>query len=111
MGLEWCQQLWELALPVSVQKQMQGYNLTMLNEAQEQKWEKQAMSSFRTALVDFANKQSTSTDKVKIYGSYVRSFIVRSSVVNLHRRQFYIPKEWGFATAIIRAFLALTRTR
>ena len=53
----------------------------------------------------------SATDKVKIYGSYIRSFIVRSSVVNLPRRQFYIPKEWGFATAIIRAFLALTRTQ
>lgn len=111
MGLHWCQQVGELSVPAFVQRQMQGYNLTMLTEAQEKKWEKQSMPSFRMTLVDFANKQSTLTDKVKIYGSYVRSFMFRSSVINLHRRQFYIPKEWGFATAVVRAFLALVRPR
>lgn len=110
-GLQWCQQLWKLALPASVQEQMQGYNLTMLNEAQEKRWDKQSIPSFRRATVNFANKQPTSADRVKIYGCYVHSFIFRSSVINLHRRQFYIPKEWGFATAIIRVFLALIRTQ
>jgi hypothetical protein len=111
MGLHWCRQLWTLTLPPVVQKKMQGYDLAAITETHERKWEEKSPTSFRTMLVDFAGTQPTFTDKLKVYGSYARSFIFRSSVVNIYRNQFYIPKEWGFTTVILRAFLALVRSR
>lgn len=111
MGLYWCQQVWEFPVPAAVLKQMQSHNLAAMTNAHEGKWEKQSLTSFRTMLIDFADTQATFTDKLKIYGSYARSFIFRSTVVTINRNQFYIPKEWGFATVVVRAFLALLRPR
>ncbi|MBC3784078.1 nucleotidyltransferase family protein [Spirosoma utsteinense] len=111
MGLYWCQQVWAFPVPATVQKQMQVYNLAALTHLREKKWEYKSLTSFRTMLVDFAGTQATFTDKLKIYGSYARSFIFRSTVVTINRNQFYIPKEWGFATVVVRAFLALLRPR
>jgi len=111
VGLHWCQQLWEFPVPPSVQTLMPTYRLRLLAYGYEKKWDKHSLKSFRSLVLNFANAQTLLTDKLAIYVAYSRSFIFRSSVIKVKHHQFYIPKEWGFATVLIRALLALRRHR
>lgn len=109
VGLHWCRQLWDLPLPPSVEERMPARLLRRLAEAVEKSWEQPTVPSFRRLLAHFVAAQSPFVNKLKVCGSYGRSFIFRSSFITLRHYQLYIPKEWGFTTVFIRAFLALRR--
>ena len=111
MGLHWCQQLWSLTLPPVIQHLMQGVDLTTLIRAYERKWEKPSLTSFRQTVVDFANSQGTFNAKWQIYTSYAHDFVFRSTIVTINHRQFYVPRQWGFATVVLRAVSALMHSR
>ncbi|WP_041952351.1 nucleotidyltransferase domain-containing protein [Spirosoma spitsbergense] len=111
VGLYWCKKLWGLPALPFVQPLMPANHLHVLAEGYERKWDEYSLNSFRRMLFDFAKAQTLFTNKLTIYAAYSRSFIFRSSLINIKDRQLYIPKEWGFTTVLIRAILALRRHR
>ncbi|RYC71321.1 nucleotidyltransferase domain-containing protein [Spirosoma sordidisoli] len=110
-GLHWCQTIWEFPVTAEVQQQMDVYNLARLTETREKRWENERPALFRTLLVDFASTKVALIDKLKVYGHYSRNFMFRSTVITINSRPFFIPKRWGFLTAMVRVFLSLVRSR
>ena len=109
VGLYWCQQLWEYPVPFPVQVLMPIDKLHSLAGSNTEKWDKLPSYLLRNMVFDFANAQTLLTDKLATYLAHGRNFIFRASSINIKNHQFHIPKQWGFATVLIRAVLALRR--
>lgn len=111
VGLHWCQQLWGFPVPPPVQVLMPVDQLRLLAKSNEAKWDSQSSYLLRHLVIDFANAQTLLTDKLAIYAAYSRDYIFRTSSINIKNRKFHIPKEWGFATVLIRVCWALRKRR
>jgi hypothetical protein len=105
-GVYWCQQLWDLALPPSIQELIDTKQVRSLAEAYEKNWEaEQSVLTVNPGLRQitlFTNAQTKFTKKLKIYVAYVSSFIFRSSLIRIGKNRFYIPRQLGFLTVFFR---------
>ncbi len=111
VGLHWCQQLWGLPIPPSVQPLLAAHPVHRLTWAYEKKWETETVYPFGNKVLAFADAQQLFRHRLTVYGTYALSFIFRASLLKINKRELYIPKEWGMATLIIRAFRGLLRHR
>ena len=111
VGVHWCQQLFHLVVPTSVQQTMPTDQIRLLAESYEKQWESDSVAPFRNLVSKYAYAQPPLLARLRIYGAYARNFIFRSSLIRINAVQVYIPKDWGFTTVLIRAFSALRRNR
>ncbi|WP_420149625.1 nucleotidyltransferase family protein [Spirosoma sp.] len=107
VGLFWCRQMWSLSLPANVQEMVNKSRVSSLADAYEKNWETNE-SVLETSpglkqIVFFANSQTELAKKLRIYRTYVSSFVFRASTLSIGKRLIYIPKELGFITVFTRA--------
>ena len=111
VGLHWCGQLWGLPIPPSVLQLMAAHRVDRLASAYAKKWEACTVAPFGRKVLAYAQAQGVFRRRLSIYGAYALSFIFRPSLLTIHHRQLYLPKEWGIATVVFRAFQGLLRHR
>ncbi|GAB3543532.1 nucleotidyltransferase domain-containing protein [Spirosoma fluminis] len=112
-GLHWCQQIWGLSLPESVQAQVATDAIRSLARSYETNWEAtQSVSGSDLVLKQFTYfvKAQTQVSKlVNIYFTSLTSRVFRASTFKIGQRMIYISKEWGFVTIFLRAVRSIYR--
>ena len=107
VGLHWCQQVWNLPLPLSIQALIETNSIHALAGAYEKNWEaNQSLESSSLVLKQltfFAKAQTQFGKLIKIYFTFFTSRVFRASTFKIGGRMLYIPKELGFITIFIRA--------
>ena len=106
-GLHWCQQIWALPLPPTIQGLVAAKSVRVLAATYEQNWELDQpldMSDLvLKQLTFFANAQTRPAKLLRIYFTFLTSRVFRASTFKIGKRLIYVPKELGFITVFIRA--------
>lgn len=113
VGLHWCQQIWHLPLPASVQQQITTSKVQSLVDVYEKNWEAAESIAFSKLILDqvafFAKAQSQPGRYLKIGSTFFSSRIFRAATFKVGGRLLYVPKELGFLSVFARAIRSLTR--
>lgn len=113
VGLHWCQQIWNLPLPPSIQALVETNSVRALASAYEKNWEAaqslELSSLVLKQLTFFANAQTQFGKLMKIYFTFFTSRIFRASTFKIGGRMLYIPKELGLITILIRSVRSFYR--
>lgn len=112
-GLHWCQQIWQLPLPPSVQQLIHMEKVQGLVKAYEKNWEGAETIALSQLIMDqvtfFAKAQTQAGRQVKIGLTFFSSRVFRAATFKVGHRLFYVPKELGFITVFVRAVRSLYR--
>jgi hypothetical protein len=112
-GLFWCQEVWALQLPASVQEMMVQQDVYSLTQAYEKNWETNEPVSSSTLILSqltfFLKAQKQLRKQIKIVVTFCTSRIFSYGRFKLGKRTVYIPKQLGFITVFIRAIRSLLR--
>ncbi len=113
VGLYWCQQVWMLPLPPTIQGLVDMKPVQILAAMYEQNWELDQpldMSNLvLKQLTFFADAQTHWAKLLRIFFTFLTSRVFRASTFKIGKRLIYIPKELGFITVFIRAGRSLQR--
>ncbi|UFH51914.1 nucleotidyltransferase family protein [Spirosoma sp. KNUC1025] len=107
VGIYWCRQIWQLSLPPAIEALIATDRIPALAASYEENWEQPESvleaSPGLKQIAFFAKSQTNLSPKLRIYRTYVSSFVFRASTFMLGKRLVYIPKELGFITVLTRA--------
>lgn len=112
-GLYWCQQIWDLPLPLPVQDLVASARIRSLAEAYARSWEVEKPYEFShlvlRQLTLLLTAQTSIGDRLKTCATFLTSRVFRYSLFRVGKRLIYVPKELGFITIFIRAVQSLLR--
>lgn len=113
VGLLWCQQLWDLPLPATIQESLRMNHLQSLAGQYEENWTVPssvlAVNPGLRQIAFFTKCQTKMANKLKIYTTYGISFVFRASTINIGKRRLYIAKEFGPIAIFMRIIGSLYR--
>ncbi|QMW01596.1 nucleotidyltransferase family protein [Spirosoma foliorum] len=113
VGLFWCQQIWELPLPPTIQEMLTAKRIQLLAEEYSKNWEtSEAIASSKLILGQltfFLKAQTQFSKRLKVLLTFGTSRIIRYSTFKIGKRTIYIPKQLGFITVFIRAIRSFLR--
>ncbi len=113
VGLLWCQQIWGLSIPTTIQETLTADHLSSLTGQYEENWTVPssvlAVNPGLKQIAFFTKCQNKLATRLKIYTTYSINFIFHASMVNIGKRRLYIPKELGFIAILIRVIKPLHR--
>lgn len=106
-GLGWCQQIWDLRLPQTIQQLVRSKDVEELVFEYEKNWEADTPQEFSPLVFSqfryFSKAQSQLSKKAKIYTTFCTSRVFRASTFKVGKKIIYVPKEFGLITVFIRA--------
>lgn len=112
-GLLWCQQIWNLPLPPTIQEMLVTLHVQLLANAYEENWDTSeplsSSSLILSQLTFFLKAQTQLSKKFKIIVTFCTSRIIRYSTFKIGKRIVYVPKEFGIITFFIRGLRSLFR--
>ena len=113
VGLHWCQQIWQLPLPSSVQEAVDAKSTQSLANAYEKNWQAKRTVELSSLILQqlllFTKAQTRFSTILKIWGTFISSRVFRASTFTIGKRRLYISKEFGFITIFLRVFGSLYR--
>ncbi|WP_232541113.1 nucleotidyltransferase domain-containing protein [Spirosoma endbachense] len=111
VGLYWCQNIWNLALPSSVQQLVDTAVIHKLADSYEKNWESNEPVAFSKQVFNqfiyFLKAQTRFKIQAKICITFLTSRVFRASTFKIGKKLIYIPKELGFVTVFIRAIRSI----
>ncbi|GAB4022936.1 hypothetical protein GCM10028808_71910 [Spirosoma migulaei] len=112
-GLLWCQQIWNLSLPSTIQEMLVTQRIQLVANAYEKNWETSeplsSSSLIFSQLTFFFKAQTQLSKKLKIIVTFCTSRIIRYSTFKVGKRIVYVPKQFGIITFFIRGLRSLLR--
>ncbi|MVM35941.1 hypothetical protein GO755_38365 [Spirosoma sp. HMF4905] len=113
VGLFWCQQIWELSVPSSVQEMLANKEISLLANAYEKNWENSEPIASSTLILAqltfFLRAQTQFSKQLKVVATFCTSRIIQYSTFRVGKRVLYIPKQLGIISVFIRAIRSLLR--
>ncbi|MCK8493628.1 nucleotidyltransferase family protein [Spirosoma sp. RP8] len=113
VGLYWCQQIWKLPVPASVQTLVDAESVRQLAARYEKNWEADEPLAFSKLVLSqmayFSKAQTQFGKRLRIFTTFGTSRVFRASTFKVGKQLIYVPKELGFVTVFVRAMRSLSR--